>query len=101
MDGFHLYRNILDEEGTRRRGAPFTFDLQKFRQKLVELKSSKSFPIKFPSFDHAIKDPVQDDIIVTEDIKCVIIEGLYIFEESLKLDEDNFWDMKLFIDENK
>jgi pantothenate kinase len=64
MDGFHLYRKDLDEEGTRRRGAPFTFDLKRFKEKLLELKQAKSFPIKFPSFDHALKDPIEGDICV-------------------------------------
>lgn len=38
MDGFHLYRKDLDEEGLRRRGAPWTFDLQGFRGKVLLLK---------------------------------------------------------------
>jgi pantothenate kinase len=31
MDGFHLYRKELDEEGKKRRGASFTFNLAKFK----------------------------------------------------------------------
>ena len=38
MDGFHLYRKDLDEEGTRRRGAPFTFGLKSFKEKLLQFK---------------------------------------------------------------
>ncbi len=34
MDGYHLYRKDLDEEGIRRRGAPFTFDFPKFKKDL-------------------------------------------------------------------
>ena len=34
MDGFHIFRKFLDEEGMRRRGAPFTFDLNKFALKM-------------------------------------------------------------------
>jgi pantothenate kinase len=99
MDGFHIYRKDLDEEGKKRRGAPFTFDLKQFKQKILQLKEIKSFPIKFPSFDHALKDPIQDEIIINYKIKCVIIEGLYIFDQSLELDSLNFWDLKIFIEE--
>lgn len=38
MDGYHLYRKDLDEEGHRRRGAPFTFDSEKFKNDLSKLK---------------------------------------------------------------
>jgi pantothenate kinase len=34
MDGFHIMRNQLTEEGIKRRGAAFTFDLEKFNQKI-------------------------------------------------------------------
>ena len=40
MDGFHLPRKMLDEEGVRRRGAAFTFDLKGFAQKMKEIKES-------------------------------------------------------------
>lgn len=30
MDGFHIVRKLLTEEGIIRRGAAFTFDLDKF-----------------------------------------------------------------------
>lgn len=39
----------------------------------------------FPSFDHAVKDPVEDSIILTSDIDYVIVEGIYIFDKSLDL----------------
>ena len=38
MDGFHLYRKDLDEHGTKYRGAPYTFDLEKFKDKIKEVK---------------------------------------------------------------
>jgi pantothenate kinase len=57
MDGFHLYRKDLSPEGIRFRGAAFTFDLQAFKEKIIELLQRKTYPIMFPSFDHAAKDP--------------------------------------------
>ena len=58
MDGFHLYRKELTEEGKKFRGASFTFDLQKFKAKIIELSKRDKFHIYFPSFDHALKDPI-------------------------------------------
>ena len=34
MDGYHIYRKHLTEEGIKYRGAAFTFDLQKFKHKV-------------------------------------------------------------------
>lgn len=53
MDGYHLYRKDLNQEGIRYRGAAFTFDLKKFAEKIHQVKKRKEFPIYFPSFDHA------------------------------------------------
>ena len=58
MDGYHLYRKDLTEEGMKYRGAAFTFDLQKFANKIREIKQRNNFPAYFPSFDHAKKDPI-------------------------------------------
>ena len=30
MDGYHLYRKDLSQDGMKRRGAPFTFNSEKF-----------------------------------------------------------------------
>ena len=38
MDGYHLYRKDLNEEGIKYRGAVFTFDLQSFKKKIQEIK---------------------------------------------------------------
>lgn len=37
----------------------------------------------FPSFDHALKDPIENDISLEEDIEHVIVEGIYVFDKSL------------------
>lgn len=77
MDGYHIYRKDLDEEGIRRRGAPFTFDHQKFKADLIKLR--KYGEGTFPQFEHHVKDPVEDAIKITKDDKIIIIEGLYLF----------------------
>ena len=94
MDGYHLYRKDLDENGHRYRGAPFTFDSKKFKDDLLALK--KNGKGSFPSFDHAVKDPVENDIVVGEGVKCVIVEGLYLFLEDWGL--GGLFDAEVFID---
>lgn len=86
MDGFHLTRDQLSampdsEEAHYRRGAAFTFDaggylaiIQKLR-KPIEPTTRTLFA---PSFDHAIKDPVANDIAIPRTARVVIVEGLYV-----------------------
>ncbi|CCG82911.1 Putative uncharacterized protein [Taphrina deformans PYCC 5710] len=81
MDGFHYPRSQLDEEGTRRRGAPFTFDAPAVVQLVERLRMStyRQLPdILAPSFDHAIKDPVVDDVSIVRSTNIVILEGNYL-----------------------
>ena len=90
-----------------RRGAAFTFDsakflalVQKVRLPLLSLLSSSSSPsegeegkgegeresssattteiIYAPSFDHAIKDPIQNDIMIPITARIIIFEGNYL-----------------------
>ena len=56
MDGFHIYRKFLSEEGIKRRGAPFTFDYDKFKMKMISIYEKKE--TKFPIFNHEENDPV-------------------------------------------
>ncbi|CAM9700112.1 unnamed protein product [Phaeothamnion confervicola] len=84
MDGYHYFRRELDAmtdpaEAYRRqvlRGAHFTFNAEKFVRDVVAARSSGHG--KFPSFDHAAKDPVEDDIEVQKDHRVVLVEGLYV-----------------------
>lgn len=94
MDGFHLYRKDLDEEGVRRRGASFTFDRKLFREKLMKLKENREG--KFPGFDHSEKDPKEDLITIDNSVKYVIVEGLYLFYPEWDL--NNVWDLKLWME---
>ena len=94
MDGYHIPRNNLDEKGLKYRGAPYTFDHKRLLDDLINLKKNKIG--SFPSFDHALKDPVENDIIVKESHKVIIVEGLYLFTKEWKLNE--LFDVKVFID---
>lgn len=86
MDGYHLSRAQLaampdPATAIHRRGAAFTFDAEGFYrlvQRLREPVIPSTPTIYVPSFDHAIKDPVADDIPIPPSAKIVIIEGLYL-----------------------
>lgn len=96
MDGYHLTRAELDQfddpvEAHKRRGSPWTFDAQGVvnmakslynscipKSKFFEdSRSSGPKTLRFPSFDHAIKDPTPDGIEVLPQARVVFLEGLY------------------------
>ncbi|KAL5347882.1 hypothetical protein ACLOAV_007293 [Pseudogymnoascus australis] len=90
MDGFHYPKSILPtlqnaECAFRRRGAPFTFDAEAFVELVKDLRetpvtevanAAQSFHA--PSFDHAIKDPIENDIYIPSSQRIVILEGNYL-----------------------
>lgn len=82
MDGFHYYRKELDafedkETAHARRGAPFTFNAEAFVNRLRVLRDSGH--AKLPSFDHAVGDPVEDDIVISyPEHEIVLVEGNYL-----------------------
>lgn len=87
MDGFHLSRAQLSalsdpSNAHARRGAAFTFDSAKFLalvQKLrLPLSPENTTNIYAPSFDHAVKDPVEDDIIIPPIARIILFEGNYL-----------------------
>ena len=83
MDGFHYTRAQLDAmpdpaTAHARRGAEFTFDGEAFYQLVKRLKeplTADSPPVLAPSFDHAVKDPRADDIVVERTQRIVVLEG--------------------------
>lgn len=85
MDGFHLSRIQLDampdpDSAHARRGAAFTFDGESFLalvKKLREPICPETQTLYAPSFDHAIKDPIENDIAIAPSVRVVIFEGNY------------------------
>ncbi|KAH6655779.1 phosphoribulokinase/uridine kinase [Truncatella angustata] len=89
MDGFHYTKAALsafDDPALafRKRGAPFTFDAFGLIQLIKTLKTlpvtGKEGPescVAVPSFDHAVQDPIPNDIQVSSRNRIVIIEGNY------------------------
>ncbi|KAL8939928.1 MAG: hypothetical protein Q9216_003085 [Gyalolechia sp. 2 TL-2023] len=86
MDGYHLSRaqlSAMPDPATAhaRRGAAFTFDDKPFLElvkKLREPLCPESTTIYAPSFDHAIKDPVENDIAIPTCARVVVLEGNYL-----------------------
>ena len=99
MDGFHRYANVLSEMKTVRdgrevtlkeiKGAPMTFDLPRLNNAIRRLTEETSCP--WPLYDRTIHDPVEDVLLITEDI--VILEGNYFL-----LDEPGWRDLHLLAD---
>ncbi|KAL4476083.1 hypothetical protein ABPG74_009816 [Tetrahymena malaccensis] len=93
MDGYHLYLKELSPEQLARRGAPDTFNSIKFKNDLLKLKQERQG--EFPSFDHAVKDPIENDIKISKNTKVIIVEGLYLLMKEWNLID--LFDMKIFI----
>ena len=86
MDGYHLSRAQLSAmpdpvSAHGRRGAAFTFDSSSFLtlvRKLREPLLPESKTLYAPSFDHAIKDPVDNDIPIQTSMRVILLEGNYL-----------------------
>lgn len=80
MDGFHLYRrDLVTAEMVRRRGAPFTFDPHRLVEVVQQLKPAYAkHTVYLPLFDHRLKDPVENGIVIGPEVRVVLMEGLYL-----------------------
>ncbi|TPX12242.1 uncharacterized protein E0L32_007128 [Thyridium curvatum] len=69
------------ETAHARRGAEFTFDGAAYLsliQALSTTTTTTATTVRAPSFDHAVKDPVPDDIAVEPWHRAVVLEGNYL-----------------------
>ncbi|CAP99062.1 hypothetical protein E8E15_005235 [Penicillium rubens] len=86
MDGYHLTRAHLAAmpdpvNAAARRGAAFTFDGEKFLELVRALReplTARTGCLYAPSFDHAIKDPVDGDIAIPASCRVLFFEGNYL-----------------------
>lgn len=87
MDGFHLSRVLLSaipnpSNAHARQGAAFNSDSTKFLtlvQKLrLQLSPKNTANTYVPSFDHAVKDPIEDDITLLPTARILMFEGNYL-----------------------
>lgn len=101
MDGFHLSKQALtllpnSAEALARRGAPWTFDSERFIEHTKQLKNGfLQQDTLWPSFDHSLGDPIENDIIISKNVKLVLIEGLYLLHQ-----EDGWQDAIHLIDQH-
>lgn len=84
MDGYHYSKHELNnfpnsQEAFRRRGVDWTFNSEKFVHDISHLKETHEG--QFPSFDHALGDPIENDIEVSKSHQYVLIEGNYLLLE--------------------
>jgi pantothenate kinase len=102
MDGFHYtkleLKNFEDPaEAFKRRGAHWTFNAEKFCGSIKALKNGNQST--FPSFDHAVGDPVENNIVVNDDIEIILIEGNYLLLDISPWNElKALFDFSYFID---
>lgn len=86
LDGYHLTRlqlsNLADPiQAHARRGAAFTFDDKGFLTLVQQLRvplTLDTVVIYAPSFDHAIKDPVENDVQIPPGARIILFEGNYL-----------------------
>ena len=81
-------------EAHERRGAPWTFNVQALHDVLMDVRNSPG-NVYAASFDHAIKDPIENDIAILPENKLVVVEGLY-----LSLDQDGWREIRKIFDES-
>lgn len=109
LDGFHYTRKYLDtmpdpEEAHRRRGSPWTFDVDGILAFVKQLHDSSECTarerakILAPSFDHALKDPKTNDIVISPDTSIVVLDGNYLLLDWPGWKEiHRLLDMKIFV----
>lgn len=86
MDGYHLTRAQLSAmpdpiHAHDRRGAEFTFDGSSFLTLVQQIRqplTPSSQTIHAPSFDHAVKDPKENDIPIAPTTRILVFEGNYL-----------------------
>lgn len=86
LDGYHLTRKQLaampdPAVAMHRRGAAFTYDGEAFYKLVRTLHEplSQITPVVYaPTFDHAVKDPVDNGIAIYPSSRIIVFEGNYL-----------------------
>ncbi len=99
MDGFHRKQEYLLTHTAERdgrtvkmvdiKGAPVTFDLELFKQRIREVLTGGT--VGWPAYDRHLHNPVEDAITVDRSI--VLLEGNYLL-----LDEDGWRELPEYAD---
>lgn len=78
MDGFHLDNAILrDMNLLSRKGAPQTFDIERFRQTLRRIRQGRE-KVWIPLFDRDADKVLTDADCIDVKIRIVVVEGNYL-----------------------
>lgn len=78
MDGYHYFNEYLYSQGMHaHKGSHFTFDVQAFMEKLIELKENPG-PVNCPIYDRSLHDPTPNGHLIQPKHKIVFIEGNYL-----------------------
>ena len=79
MDGFHLSNDELVRIGMRdRKGAPETFDAERYIATLARLRASHDQTVCVPSFDREAEAVIPDAIEIPAGIALIVTEGNYL-----------------------
>ncbi len=99
MDGFHhrqeyLLSHTVLRDGkelpmTHVKGAPVSFDLAAFAERLSQVRTERTCP--WPEYNRKLHDPVDNAVLIEGDI--VIVEGNYLL-----LDEEGWRDLRAHAD---
>ena len=77
MDGFHFENDVLTQKGLlHRKGAPETFDAERFVALVRSLQSAGNIP--YPTFDRSADRTVPGGGSISEDTTVVLVEGNYL-----------------------
>lgn len=85
MDGFHLPQAELVRLGRRERmGAPDTFDVEAFVALLERLRDlhNSGATVHGPGFDRRVEEPVPNQLALTPELRCIVVEGNYLLLDS-------------------
>jgi pantothenate kinase len=78
MDGYHLFNSELHRRGIHpHKGCIFTFDVEKFTEKLVEIKESPA-EVFCSIYDRSLHDPTPDGHLIGAQHRVVFVEGNYL-----------------------
>ncbi|KPM37964.1 hypothetical protein AK830_g8576 [Neonectria ditissima] len=92
VDGFHhslaTLRSLPNAaEVLARRGAPWTFDGAAAADLVRQLRDAAGkYSVTAPTFDHAVKDPVPDGLVVGPEVQVCILEGNYLLSDEAPWD---------------
>lgn len=99
MDGFHHYQEYLlshtivrdgkELPMTHVKGAPISYDLAAFKERLSQVRTRQKCP--WPEYSGKLHDPVDGAVLIEGDI--VLIEGNYLL-----LDEEGWRELKAYAD---